>query len=122
MARRLTCPRKDPAREDVIDLPAFGKVFGSCMFLGVKFAPEGGALAPMATGENEELACHKIAGMGGHNVEKTSFGFSVSEGFQGIDVRWFDVHENRIWGNDQRGLGGRTDVAKRLPGNSSVGV
>ncbi len=86
----------------MIDLPALWEVFGACVFLGVKFAPESSrALAPMATGESEELTCHKVAGMGCHNVEKASFGFCITQGLQRFEVRWFDVHENRIWGNDQ---------------------
>jgi len=60
--------------EEMIDLSALWEVFGASMFLGVKFVPEGGcALAPMATGKGEELTCHKVAGMSGHDVKKASF-------------------------------------------------
>src|SRR5882762_746641 len=62
----------------------------------MKFAPEGGgALTPMATGESEELTCNEVTRMSGHNVEKSSFGFCVTEGFQGIDVRRFDFHREK---------------------------
>src|SRR6266567_3314457 len=75
-----------------VDLAVHWEVFGACVFLGVKFAPEGGrALAPMARGEGEELACHKVAGMCGYDVEKSSFCFVVTEGLQGFEVRRFDV-------------------------------
>src|SRR6266481_5528809 len=86
-----------PAREHVIDVAALWEVFCACVFLGMKFAPEGGrALAPMATGEGEELTCRKVAGMRGHKVEKASFDFCVTESLQGFEARRFDVHKSRI--------------------------
>ena len=63
-----------PAREEVIDLPAHWEGLGARMFFGVKFAPKSRrALAPMATSEGQELACNKVAGMRGHGVKKASF-------------------------------------------------
>jgi|SRR6516225_3957719 len=67
------------AREHVIDLPVHWEVFGAGMFLRVEFVPKRGrALSPMATGESEELTCHKVARMCGYDVKKVSFGLGVT--------------------------------------------
>jgi hypothetical protein len=67
------------------------------MPLGAKFVPEGvGAIAPMGIGEGEKLACHKIAGMPRHNVEKASFSFRVAEGLESREMGRCDVHSVRI--------------------------
>src|SRR5271157_4692464 len=86
-----------PAREQVIDRPAFWKAFCPGVFLGVKFVPEGvGSVAPMGGGEGEELARHKVAGMRGYDIEKTGFHVGVAEGLESIDMGRGDVHSERI--------------------------
>src|SRR6266404_470503 len=76
-----------PAREHVIDVPVHWEVFGARMLLSVKLVPKGGrALAPMATGESEELTRYEITRMRGHDVEKASFGFRVTQRLQGFKV------------------------------------
>src|SRR5690348_11594595 len=93
-----------PAREDVIDLPVHWEVFGARVFLRVQLVPEGGRpLAPMATGESEELACPKVAGMGGYDVKKVSFGLAVTQGLQRFEVRRFDARKDRIWFSRDKG-------------------
>jgi hypothetical protein len=48
------------AREQVIDRSTLWKALGAGVFLGVKLVPEGRrALAPMGSGEAEELTCNK---------------------------------------------------------------
>jgi hypothetical protein len=67
------------------------------MSLGVKFVPEGvGAVAPMGAGETKELTRRDIACMRRYHVEKTGFYFGVTQGLQGFELRWFDVHKDRV--------------------------
>src|SRR5713226_9970440 len=87
----------EAAGEEVVDRPALRKAFGSGVFPGVKFGPEGGrALAPMGRGEGEELTRHKVAGMRRHDVEKAGFCFGVAEGLESIEMGTGDVHSLRI--------------------------
>ena len=87
----------EAAGEEVVDRSALWKAFGSGVFPGVKFAPEGGrALAPMGAGEGEKLARHEVAGMRRHDVEKAGFCFGVAEGFESIEMGRCDVHSVRI--------------------------
>src|SRR5260370_34879861 len=83
-----------PAREYVIDLAALWEAFCPGVFLGMKFAPEGGrALTPMARGEGKELTCYKVAGICGYDAKKTGLGFCVTDGFQSFDLRRLYVHK-----------------------------
>src|SRR6266849_9743121 len=83
--------------EEMVDRSALRKAFGSGVFPGVKFAPEGGrALAPMGTGEREKLASREVAGMRRHNVEKAGFCFRVAESLESIDMGGGDGHSVRI--------------------------
>ena len=53
----------------------------------------------------EELTSHEVTGMCRHDVEKSSFGFGVTESFQGLKVRRFDVPIDRIREEAQHGAG-----------------
>src|SRR5260370_31856960 len=87
----------EPAGEQVIDRSALWKAFGPGVSFGVKFAPEGGrALAPMGSGEAEELTRHKVAGMRRYDVEKAGFCFGVAEGLESIEMGSGDIHSLRI--------------------------
>jgi len=41
--------------------------------------------------------------MRGHNVEKASFGFGITQSLQSFEMRRFDAHKNRIWLDDHHG-------------------
>src|ERR1700730_15484615 len=55
-----------------------------------------GSLAPLCASEGKELAGDKVAGVGGDDVEKAGFAFSVAEGLDGGDVLFCDLHSVRI--------------------------
>jgi len=67
------------------------------MFLGMELGPKrGGPFAPMGAGKAEELARHKVAGVGGHEVKESRFGFGVAERLQSIEMGRGDHHTTRI--------------------------
>src|ERR1700730_18412675 len=81
----------------MIDRPARWKAFGSDMFSGVKFAPEGGrALAPVGPGEREKLASPEIAGMRCDDIEKPRVLLGVAKGLKSFEMGRCNVHSVRI--------------------------
>jgi len=53
-------------------------------------------LAPMSTGEREELTSGEVAGMRSDNIEKASFLSGIAEGFKRFEMGRCDVHSVRI--------------------------
>src|SRR5260370_26791545 len=83
-----------PAREYVIDLAALWEAFCPGVFLGMKFAPEGGrALTPMARAEGKELTCYKVAGICRYDAKKTGFGFCVTHRFPPLPLPRLYLHK-----------------------------
>src|SRR5580700_4433884 len=74
--------------EQVIDGAMPRQGVGARVFMRSQLIPEQRrALAPLHTGESEELTRDEVAGMRGHQVEKAGLLFGVSEGLQSREVR-----------------------------------
>jgi hypothetical protein len=84
----------EPPGKQMIDDATHWKAFRPGVFLGVKFAPEGGRpFAPMGSGEREELTCNKVARMRCHEVQEPRFLLGVADGLKSIEMGGFNVHK-----------------------------